>query len=72
VSDVTAHGIVGEATTVLQGALQREVAYTVSLKVQPPPQNENYTIEKISDVDPVTGRKVYSKIEGGSRPNRVT
>jgi hypothetical protein len=64
VSDVTAHGIVGEATTVLQGALQREVAYTVSLKVQPPPQNENYTIEKISNVDPVTGRKVYSKIEG--------
>jgi len=63
VSDVTAHGFVGETTTVLQGALQREVAYTVSLKLQPPPQNENYTIEKISDIDSETGRKVYSKIE---------
>ncbi|MCX8188597.1 MAG: hypothetical protein N3F64_02715 [Nitrososphaeria archaeon] len=61
-SDVTAYGLVDVKTNILEGTLQREVSYTVSLKVQPPAQNANYTIEKASDVDTETERTVYTPI----------
>ncbi|MEM3385343.1 MAG: hypothetical protein QXE78_07440 [Nitrososphaeria archaeon] len=62
-SEVTAYGSVGQATTILQGTLQREISYTIALKVQPPAQDTNYTIEEESDFLEYSGRPVYSPIQ---------
>ncbi|MEM3713838.1 MAG: hypothetical protein QXF82_02695, partial [Nitrososphaeria archaeon] len=61
-SEITAYGLVGNTITIVEGILEHEISYTVSLKVQPPLQNANYTIEKASNVDIETGRIVYTPI----------
>ncbi|MBC7090792.1 MAG: hypothetical protein H5T50_02615, partial [Nitrososphaeria archaeon] len=62
-SEVTAHGTVGDTITILHGTLEREVSYNVALKVQPPAQNTNYTIEREQDFLDYSGRPIYGPIE---------
>jgi len=44
----TYYGIVKRAECIAYGILEKEISYTIALKVQPPAQNANYTIEKAS------------------------
>ncbi|MEM2153844.1 MAG: hypothetical protein QXY76_02950 [Nitrososphaeria archaeon] len=62
-SQVTAYGFVDNTINILEGTLEREISYTVALKVKPAAQNADYTIEKVSGEDSETGRKVYTPIQ---------